>query len=183
MIWIVAGAIAFILLTVFDFNKLNHIHPLLNAFFALGVLLLVISAGGVLLAYQDWGHFNDIPLFWLFAVAGALEMIYALFFALEFKKTYVSADNEQLVDTGLYALCRHPGVWGFAILAFSLGMALGSPIVLSTAFVWTLLDILRVYIQDNWFFMRTIPGYAEYKQRTPFLLFGVKELRKCVESF
>lgn len=183
MNWIAIGALSFVLFTVFDLNKLKRIHPLLNGLFGLGVLLLLISAWGLLENAWDFGRMEPIPVFVVVSTIGALEMIYALFFALSFKETYVETGSGRLVDTGLYALCRHPGVWGFALLAFGIGFSLGSPLVLIAALVWTLLDILHVVMQDRYFFPATIQGYDAYQKRTPFLFFGLRELRACIDSF
>ncbi|MEI7667916.1 MAG: methyltransferase [Erysipelotrichaceae bacterium] len=116
-------------------------------------------------------------------MVGFIEMIYALFFALNFKHTYIEANNpKQLVDYGFYALCRHPGVWGFALWILGAAIAMGSVLALYCAIIWTSLDILHVILQDIWIFEKTIPGYAEYKRRVPFLFFGSTEIKRCMQT-
>jgi len=184
MMWIGLGILAFVLLTVFDFNKLKTIHPILNICFALGCLLLAYATGGVLLRSPQWFSIASIPLFWAFAFFGLVEMFYALFFALPFNATYVEGTSPaKVVDTGLYTLCRHPGVWGFFAFYLFAFLASGNGDLLIAGMVWTAFDVLHVLMQDRWFFPQTLPGYDEYRKTTPFLFFGVKELKKCIQSF
>lgn len=44
------------------------------------------------------------------------------------------------------------------------------------------MDVLHVYIQDSLFFVKTLDGYTLYKQTTPFLFFGRKELQKVFNT-
>jgi protein-S-isoprenylcysteine O-methyltransferase Ste14 len=184
MMWIGLGFLAFVLLSVFDFNKLKPLHPIFNISFALGCLLLAYATGGVLFASARTLSFVPIPALWVLAILGLVEMFYALFFALPFNATYVEGTPRlKVVDTGLYALCRHPGVWGFFAFYLFASMASGNGDLLVAGLVWTVFDVLHVAMQDVWFFPQTLPGYDEYRKSTPFLLFGLKEIRKCIRTF
>jgi protein-S-isoprenylcysteine O-methyltransferase Ste14 len=184
MMWIGMGILAFVLLTVFDFNKLKPIHPILNICFALGCLLLAYATGDILFQSLRWFSFTPIPIFWIFAIFGLIEMFYALFFALPFNATYVEGTHPiKVVDTGLYALCRHPGVWGFFAFYLFASIASGNGDLLIAGMIWTAFDVLHVLMQDRWFFPLTLPGYDAYRKTTPFLFFGLKELKKCIGSF
>jgi protein-S-isoprenylcysteine O-methyltransferase Ste14 len=74
------------------------------------------------------------------------------------------------VDSGIYALCRHPGaLWLPAfLLFFSLGI--GSLGLVIAGILASFLNLLYVWFQDRTVFPRTIPGYSEYQLRVPFLL-------------
>lgn len=180
MNWIIVGSFAFILLTLFDANKVYRWHTSLNLLFPLSLGILVLSTFQLYLIKDAFGVFNTSPLFYGLVLLGLFEQIYALFFALPLKKTYTELTSVELVDTGLYGLCRHPGVWGFMAMGLGLSLALGSYILLTTALIWSLLDVLHVYVQDRLFFPKTIPGYLSYQKQVPFLFFGVKEIKRCL---
>ncbi|KAF0226361.1 MAG: hypothetical protein FD179_826 [Erysipelotrichaceae bacterium] len=180
---ILLGVFAFFILTMFDFNKLKMLHPLLNGLFAVGVITLIVATALIVTDKKPLFTFNAQPLFWIISILGLIEMIYALFFALPFEKTYVKTkEASQIVTSGLYALCRHPGVWGFFLATLFGALALGNGTLLVAALVWTLMDILHVYIQDKVFFVKTLQGYTRYKETTPFLFFGTKELKRTFST-
>lgn len=176
---IFTGAFAFFILTMFDFAKLKRLHPLFNGLFAVGVLMIVWASAMILFVDTPIFVFNAMQLMWIVSAIGFVEMIYALFFALPFDKTYVKTEKDAtLVTTGLYGLCRHPGVWGFFLFFFSAALASGNGTLLIASLVWTLMDILHVYLQDRLFFVKTLPGYTLYQQTTPFLFFSARTLSK-----
>lgn len=49
--------------------------------------------------------------------------------------------------------------------------------------IWTLLDLLHIFIQDVYFFPLTIKGYADYQKETPFLLFNKKSLQRFQDTW
>lgn len=178
------GILAFLLLSVFDFNKLKPIHPIFNISFAVGCLLLAYATISILFQTPRWFSNPPLPIFWIPALLGLVEMFYALFFALPFNTTYVEGTPPvKVVDTGLYALCRHPGVWGFFAFYLFAYLASGNGDLLIAGMIWSLFDVLHVTMQDIWFFPQTLPGYAAYRQTTPFLFFGIRQIRKCIVSF
>lgn len=185
MLYILLGCFAFVFLYIFDLNKLRNIHPVLNSFFALGVLLLAGSTLGILLT--DSAKFETgiafRVLFSTLALIAFVLMTYSLFFALPFKKTYVKMDKIRLVDTGMYALCRHPGVIWFFWFYLFLWLASGKIIVVWAALVWTIMDIVHVYVQDRWIFSSTISGYSKYQNTTPFLIPDMNSIKKCLSAW
>jgi len=183
MVWIFLGSSSFIILSFYDLNKIYQWSPLFNSFFALGSTILVGSSVAIALNQTALGTFHALPFFFLISILGLIEMIYALFFALDFKRTYIEAGNPtSVVDYGFYALCRHPGVWGFALWTIGAALAMGSMLALYCALIWTSLDVLHVVLQDTWIFEKTIPGYSEYKKKVPFLLFGPSEFKRCIRT-
>jgi protein-S-isoprenylcysteine O-methyltransferase Ste14 len=183
MFWFFLGSASFLILTLYDLNKIYRLSSLFDTFFALGSLTLLSSCVGLYLNQNTWGNFKAQPIFWLISIIGFIEMIYALFFALDFKRTYVeSGKANHVVDYGIYALCRHPGVWGFALWTIGAALAMGSMIALYGAILWTLLDVLHVILQDTMIFEKTIQGYKAYKQKVPFLFFGSTEIKRCMQT-
>jgi protein-S-isoprenylcysteine O-methyltransferase Ste14 len=169
LVW---GCIGFGVLYLFDFNKVKKIHPLINSLFSVGVALLVFST--VKIFFNQNIDFT-LPvsfkiLFIILSFISACIMFYALFGALPFKATYVSGQGNKVIDTGFYALCRHPGVWAFFFTYFFLFLASGKWMMLYATVLWTLMDILHVWVQDRYFFPHTLDGYTDYQKKTPFLL-------------
>ena len=127
----------------------------------------------------------ELSVFWkvlagLLAAVNALLMIRSLFFSLP-KGTY-DGDISNVVDTGLYALCRHPGVLFFGGMHFFLWLVSGRDMMLLCAACFTLCDVLYVYVQDRRYFPLMLPGYEEYKKRVPFLIPTGASIVRCIES-
>ena len=185
MIFVILGAIAFIFLYIFDINKIYKIHKFLNILFALGVFLLVVSTLGILL-----GKFpaNNIPIillivFGVLSIIAFVLMIYSLFFALPFNKTYVTGENsDKVIDTGMYAICRHPGVIWFLFFYLFLWLASGINVMFWAFLIWTIMDIIHVWVQDKYFFPKTLSGYDKYKMTTPFLVPNFSSIQRALRS-
>jgi protein-S-isoprenylcysteine O-methyltransferase Ste14 len=79
------------------------------------------------------------------------------------------ADEHRVIETGPYAVARHPMYVGGLVLVAGLPLALGSPVGLVTfvpfaaVIVWRLLDEER-YLSSH------LPGYEAYRQRTRYRL-------------
>ncbi len=111
-------------------------------------------------------------------------LIYSIFIEIPLKSTYLgSSESQDLVDTGTYALTRHPGVLWFT--GFTLGLCFIRPAALTALAggVWLLADVLLVVVEDHYFFPKTIPRYSTYKQTTPFLWPTRKSLGRFKSSF
>lgn len=181
---LVIGCLAFILLYIFDYNKIEAKLQWLNSFFAVGVMILAYSSWRVIFLPSD-GFLVPVVLstvFYSLAGVSALFMLYALFGALPFKKTYVKGDSNQLIDTGVYALCRHPGVWGFFLMYLFAFAASGKWNVLFACVLWTVMDIIHVWVQDKYFFPKTLPGYQQYQNSTPFLIFNKGSFKRFIQT-
>jgi protein-S-isoprenylcysteine O-methyltransferase Ste14 len=115
MIYVIMGCLAFVFLFIFDINKIKTKITILNSMFALGASFLFYASIMLIIStpqdfeVSSWG----VVLFSILSLISGLFMFYALFGALPFKKTYVQVNHNQVIDSGVYALCRHPGVWGF----------------------------------------------------------------------
>ena len=149
-----------------DFNRIRPIHKYLNISFFAGILVLLYSSLMIVLidiGNQDW-------VFWrwgagVLAVLSLILLIYSLFGAIPFNKTYIESKRNAVVQTGMYALCRHPGVIWFFFFYLFLALTLNSTMLLLAALVWTILNIIYVIIQDIWIFPTTLKGYEVYKDR------------------
>ena len=115
------------------------------------------------------------------AIACLAGLVYTLFFALPVG-SYADDGRVELVDRGIYALCRHPGVWWLGLFYLLVWLWCEQTPILWGGLLFTALDILYVYWQDRWVFEKSIEGYAEYKSRTPFLIPSGGSIRRCFYS-
>jgi protein-S-isoprenylcysteine O-methyltransferase Ste14 len=136
-----------------------------------GILLLLFCSAAI--ALNDFN--SQILTSWrwitgILALFSLILLIYTLFGAIPFKKTYIEYERNTVVYTGIYALCRHPGVLWFFFFYLFLGFTLESKLMLIAALVWTCMDLVYVFIQDRWIFPITLENYQDYKKEVPFLI-------------
>lgn len=185
MEYIFTGSIAFILFFLFDYYKLKNFNSARNAASITGLILFLYSlvmtgSSSPKLHFPVLVHLISV---FLLAVSIVL-LIYSLFLELPFRATYNQGnENNSLVVTGTYALCRHPGVlWLFLSLIFTFFIT-GAIQVAAAAIIWTSINSLYVFLQEKLFFCRMFPGYKEYQRRTPMLIPNSQSMKKCIESF
>lgn len=173
-----AGMIGFALFFLSDYNDWRLARKELKFAFPVGMLLLVIGtamgANPEAALLRGWLRIAGIVLLVLFL---ALE-IYTLFFALPAEASYAHPGEERAVcTTGVYALCRHPGVLWFAGVYGCLWLTVGLP--LWEAVLYCGLDVLLVVFEDLCVFPARLEGYDAYRAQTPFLLPTRQSIRAC----
>ena len=77
--------------------------------------------------------------------------------------------GHHVIDTGPYALIRHPGYFAAVLLFVGIALSLGSWWALIPAGFGSLLLVLRTVWEDRTLHAE-LPGYAEYAQRVRFRL-------------
>lgn len=186
MTFVLVGCLAFVFLFLFDLNKIRFRSKSLNLCFAVSVAMLAFSTIGILVGdYQSMAVYGPWKIiFCTLAAVSLILMFYSLFFAIPFNDSYVEAGGgNSVVDTGMYALCRHPGVVWFFFFYLFLWLASGKKMMLWAGFIWTLMDVFHVYLQDRWFFPATLEGYDVYKRTTPFLIPNLNSIRRSLTTF
>lgn len=177
-----SGCLAFLIMISGDFVELHGKKPVARILFFTGLVLLGLSCAGLIyLNYSAGGRPLAARL--VFGALGAVFfglLIYTLFFAIPFKGTYIEEGAQGTVESGVYALCRHPGIWFFALFAFCLWAALELPWY--AALAYSLLDLLYAYIEDKLIFPKTLSGYDEYKKKVPFIIPRFRRKRAGSES-
>ena len=114
-----------------------------------------------------WLHVTGLVLFAGGALLPMLAMSVNRFFS-----PVVRIQEERghrLVDRGPYAVVRHPGYAGMAILAIGGALLLGSLVALVPALAFTGLVLRRVGFEDA-FLRANLEGYREYAERVRFRL-------------
>lgn len=188
MIWLAIGSSAFAFFALSDYGKLRYPERSWNLLFLFGCIVLFFSTI-VIVSWEEIFHrFLVSPLammiLGLLAVLSLIVLIYTLFFALPFKMTYTenSAKKHILIDTGVYSLCRHPGVLFFSLFYFFFMFIAQSTAMYFAFFIFTILDILYVVWQDIYLFPKTITDYDLYKKATPFLIPNKKSFYRSIKS-
>lgn len=146
--------------------------------------IAVLAAAGVTAAVNG-PRFQAAPLlkafFLLLALVSAALEYAALFSALPAGDTYLRGDRpERLVESGMYALCRHPGALWFPLFSLSLALGAANWALLAAAGLASSLNLLYVWYQDREIFPKTIPGYEEYRKSTPFLIPTARSISRAV---
>lgn len=185
MIYIFMGLIAFILFILYDVNSIIIKNKLLKCCFFAGIMLLIAATAGIIVTSWNSLKINILRMisFGILALLFFLLLIYTLFFAIPFKKTYIqSTDSSKLCKSGVYALCRHPGVlWFMGFYAF-LGLALWIPLLFTAAVIFSALNIIYVLFQDRWTFVKSFEEYDRYKSNTPFLIPSRNSIMSCLKG-
>ena len=90
------------------------------------------------------------------------------------ENTYLSRtievqENQQLIDTGLYGIVRHPMYTATLLMFLSMPIVLGSAWALLVFGVYPVLIIRRI-LNEEQVLAAGLPGYADYQQRVRWRL-------------
>lgn len=173
------GTAGFLLYFIYDANSIKWNNRILQKFFGAGSLCVATATVWVLALPS--GSSPSIVARICFGIAGMIFLallVYTLFFALPFDKTYLEENQKREAYTeGVYGLCRHPGVLWFAGLYVCLWGVSGSwyqGIFFISMIFW---NYLYIIFQDLWTFPKTFTNYDEYKKMTPFLIPNRQSIR------
>lgn len=169
------AVLAFTAFFLFDLNSVYFRFRTLQILFPLGALMLLAATmTEAHAALRQTAPLDSIDFVWLFLSAiHSIFLAYALFFAIPFSPSYtnsIDANPRTVTRTGLYGMCRHPGVWFLTLALVFLALAI------STLRMWlfvglvSFLNLLYVWFQDVWTFPRIFSDYSDYRQSVPFLL-------------
>jgi protein-S-isoprenylcysteine O-methyltransferase Ste14 len=130
---------------------------------------------GFLLAGFDyrfgWSH---VPM-WIVITASVILLIsYALYAEVMRENAYLSRkievqEGQQVVDTGLYGIVRHPMYAVTLWLFLSIPLVLGSWYALACFAVYPILIVVRILNEEK-VLTEGLAGYAEYKTRVRYRL-------------
>ena len=173
---LILGIMAFVLFFLGDINDAFVRSKLLKPCFAVGFILLAVATA------LSVKFTPGLRLLWCAPALmfGAL-LIKALFFSFPVKAAYADAGAEkETVSSGVYALCRHPGVIFFAGLYICLVPGLGLPALDCALYI--ALNVLLAWFEDAVVFPRCLEGYAAYKSRTPFIIPNRESIKNCLSG-
>jgi protein-S-isoprenylcysteine O-methyltransferase Ste14 len=183
MAYIFIGSIAFALLAIYDWAQMRkNTWPNPPVIFLFSAVALTVGAVGVLSAPAELEFASWVQvLAWIGLIGFLPLLIYSTSIEIPLRLKYQPSspdDNRPLVDTGTYALSRHPGVLWFGGAAACTILIHPSGLTLVAGIFWTVLDVLLVWVEDRYVFPNTFPGYIKYKTRTPFLIPNRTSIRR-----
>ena len=172
MISLLIGTLAYGFFLYYDILNLRA-SRVAKWFFVTGGLLLASST--ILIVTDSFdSDFSQSFIRIAFGIIGAVcslvALIYLLFFALPAKKTYIDGGKRCIVESGAYALCRHPGIWPFSTFYLFLYVILGTWISFAAWVLLTALNIAYSAAQDRWILPKVLNDYANYNKKVPFLI-------------
>ena len=112
---------------------------------------------------------------WAVWIAAALFLLaYLLYAEVLRENAYLSRtievqENQQVVDTGLYGIVRHPMYAATVLLFLSMPLVLGSPISFAVMLFYLPLIVKRIRNEEE-VLKQGLEGYADYMKRVKFRL-------------
>ena len=88
------------------------------------------------------------------------------------EKAYLSRtvevqENQQVIDTGLYGVVRHPMYAATLLMFLSMGFVLGAPISFLILLLYVPIIVLRIKNEEA-VLTEGLEGYAAYKERVKY---------------
>lgn len=131
--------------------------------------------GGFLLCGFDYRFaWSQVPV-WVVATASVFFLIgYILYAEVLRENAYLSRtievqDDQQVIDTGLYGIVRHPMYTATLLMFLSMPLILGSWWALALFAIYPLLIIKRIRNEEQ-VLTSGLEGYADYQQRVRWRL-------------
>ena len=170
------GILGFCLFFIYDYNQIRWNNIILKKFFLIGSSLIGITT----IYYCIMPIKNIFGI--MIALLGLASTIYVLFFALDFKDTYIN-DKFKVYDKGVYSLCRHPGFWTLLIMYLGLLIAFQDKEWLWITILYNLSNYIYIVFQDKYIFMIIFDDYYKYKTYVPFLIPTFASINSCLNYF
>lgn len=136
---------------------------------ALAFMLSFILAG---VDYRfEWTKVSNAVIY---AAAAVLLISYGLYAEVMRENAYLSRtievqENQQVVDTGLYGIVRHPMYMSTLLLFLSIPLVLGSWISFVVMLVYPAVIVARIKDEEQ-LLEKELNGYTEYKNRVKYRL-------------
>jgi len=168
-LWI--GLSAFLLFALGDLNTLFWKTKMLNSSFFIGCIAVGYATLSIALPSLPGTPVWRLVLFGGAAALFFALLIYALFFAIPFDETYLSpGSGRKVCRTGMYGMCRHPGVLWFAGMFLCLYLAVPSGELLAAGLAFNTANLIYILWQDVYLFPKTFADYEDYKLSVPLLI-------------
>lgn len=186
MIFVIIGAVGFVILFFFDLAALKKVRFLKTVIWIVGYGLIAYSLNVIIRRGAQFVIPTSIKITGIvFSTIFTILLIYSLLIEIPFKRTYLDKGaGSKLITTGTYALVRHPGVLWFILFLIGLFLATGSRILLIATPVWWFMDILYVVIQDKYYFPKQFgDAYKKYQKEVPLLIPNKVSIKRCLTTF
>jgi protein-S-isoprenylcysteine O-methyltransferase Ste14 len=183
MIFVGLGGLGFLVGYAFELTSTKGIRALKPVLWLMCVSLLGYSLIQVCLRSERfWSPGWLAGLGWGLVLVAMLVLTYSLFVEIPLRHTYLApGPSPYLVQSGTYALVRHPSVLWYGLLLLSLLLVSRSYLLALALPLWVLFDILWVVLQERRL-RRVFPDYAGYQRTTPMLIPNRQSLRACLRN-
>ena len=140
-----------------------------------GVVALsgLLFIGGFVVAGLDWRFgWSHVPM-WLVIVAAVILLIaYGLYAEVMRENAYLSRtievqENQKVIDTGLYAIVRHPMYMATILLFLMIPLVLGSWYALIVFLSYPIVIAVRIRNEEK-VLEAGLAGYTEYKKKVKY---------------
>ena len=134
------------------------------------MFILAFVIAGLNYRYK-WLHFPN----WVVYVGCIIFLMsYALFGEVLRENEYLSRtievqEGQQVIDTGLYGIVRHPMYFATVFLFLSMPLILNSPISFMIMLVYIPIIVKRLKNEEE-VLEKDLPGYIEYKKKVKYRL-------------
>ena len=118
---------------------------------------------------QAWGLFIQLLGILLILTALALHIWSRVHLQHYYAERVEVQPEHKVIDTGPYALMKHPVITSFFGIASGL-FFINPSLTTLAALIYTIWDFTRAAQQEEDLLTKTLPGYAEYASRTPRFL-------------
>lgn len=138
------------------------------------VLSILAMLTYIIPGYDFRYHWSSVPL-WLVIAANVMVFLGYVLIIIVFKEnSYASTviqveEEQQVIDTGLYAMVRHPMYLGLLIMVLFTPLALGSYWALFFAVLFIPMNVFRIRKEEA-MLLQGLPGYKEYLLKTRYRL-------------
>lgn len=135
---------------------------------------LMFLAGFVVAGLGVRFNWYTLPKWAVITSASVFVMAYMLYAEVLRENTYLSRtvevqENQKVIDTGLYALVRHPMYSVTLLLFLSMPLVLGSVYAFLIFLVYPFIIAVRIKNEED-FLEKELEGYTEYKQKVKYRL-------------
>ena len=135
---------------------------------------LVFVVGFVIAGLDFRFQWLPLPQGVTFGAAGVFMMAYLLYGEILRENAYLSRtievqEGQQVIDSGLYGIVRHPMYSATILLFLSMPLVLGS-VYAFIPFIFYPFLIVRRIKHEELFLEQELTGYAEYKQKVKYRL-------------
>ena len=140
----------------------------------IGLSGLLFPLGFILAGLDHRFSWSCIPG-WLTVVSSAVFLLsYGLYAEVMRENAYLSRtievqEGQQVIDTGLYGMIRHPMYTASILLFLSMPILLGSWYSLIIFVLYPLLMVIRIKDEEQ-LLEKELKGYAEYKKKVRYRL-------------
>ena len=142
---------------------------------AVGLSGLLFVMGFVLCGLDHRFGWTQVPA-WIVTIASLLLVLsYGLYAEVMRENAWLSRsvevqEGQQVVDTGLYGIVRHPMYAVTTVLFLSMPLVLGSWIAFSLFLIYPALMVKRIQGEEQ-LLEAELPGYREYQKKVKYRMF------------